>query len=95
MVGLPPVTRTPYALEPAPVGVPELITLSFNCGLPPPTSTPVVLAPPDPVIDMFSMVPLTEAVTVPEIVVPVLLPLFQELSKPPVTVIPDARANPL
>ncbi|MEI2671570.1 MAG: hypothetical protein V9G13_10725 [Marmoricola sp.] len=34
-------TRTPYALEPAPVGVPELMMLSFNNGLPPATSTPV------------------------------------------------------
>ena len=94
MVGEPPVTRTPYALEPAPVvgsvpvGVPELMVLFFNNGLPPATRTPVVWEPPGPLIVMFSIVPLTDAVTIPLIVV-------VPPPTPPVTVMPDARVKAL
>ena len=82
MVGDPPVTRTPYALDPAPEGVPELMMLFFNNGLPPATSTPV----PEPVIDMFSIVPLTDAVTM-------LLTVVVPPPTPPRTVMPDWRVK--
>ena len=92
MVGDPPVTRTPYALEPAPVvgsvpvGVPELMMLFFSNGLPPATTTPVVWKPPGPLIVMFSIVPLTDAVTMP---VTVVVPP----PTPPRTVMPDTRVK--
>ncbi|MEI2671576.1 MAG: hypothetical protein V9G13_10755 [Marmoricola sp.] len=86
IVTAPPVTCTPYALEPAPVGVPESMMLFFNTGLPAVTSTPAVSVPPGPVIVMFAIVPLAEASTPPlTVVVP---------PTPPVTVRPGCRVKP-
>ena len=79
-------TRTPYALAPAPDGVPELMMLFLSTGLPAVTSTPVVLAPPGPVIVMFAIVPLAEASTPP---VTVVVPPW-----PPETVMPGWSVKP-